>query len=222
MEKIIVVATHPDDETLGCGGTILKHKEIGDEVYWLIITGMREGQGFRRSEISARKKEIEAADKLYRFNDVFQAGLATTRLDQYPISEIIGRVSKVFNKVKPSVIYMPFYGDAHSDHRIVFDATHSCTKMFRYPFIKRVLMMETISETDSCQGMKDLVFIPNYFVDITGFLDKKTRIAKIFGSEMGKHPFPRSEENIKALATLRGSQCGCACAESFMMLKELW
>lgn len=105
--------------------------------------------------------------------------------------------------------------------RIVFEAAHSCTKPFRYPFIKSVFMMETVSETEFASKIKDSIFIANHFVDITDFMERKLAIFMVYRSEGGKHPFPRSAENIKALATFRGANAGCRYAEAFMVMKEI-
>jgi lmbE-like protein len=214
--KILVVAVHPDDETLGCGGTLLKHKHDGDEIYWLICTKMDENSDY----YTTRENEIKQASDAYKFDGVFSLGLNTMRVDEYSMSELISKVSKAINEVKPNIIYLPFKGDVHSDHRKIFEASYSCTKVFRYPFIKKIYMMETLSETEFAPGVKEDAFVPNSFVDISNYLDKKIEIMKIFKSEIEEHPFPRSERNLRALATLRGATCGCEYAESFMLLKE--
>ena len=122
-------------------------------------------------------------------------------------------------EVKPEVIYSLNRSDAHSDHRYLSDAVMSCTKSFRYPFIKKVLMYECISETEFAPAFFEKVFIPNYFVDITKYIDKKLEIMRIFESELGEPPFPRSLENIKALARFRGSSIGFHFAEAFQVVK---
>ena len=215
--KILVVAVHPDDETLGCGGALLKHKHNGDEIYWLTCTKIDEGSDY----YAVRENEIKQASDIYKFDGVFSLGLKTMRVDEYSMSDLIGKISKVINEVEPSIIYLPFKGDVHSDHRKIFEASYSCTKAFRYPFIKKIYMMETLSETEFAPGVKEDAFVPNSFVDISKYLDKKIEIMKIFKSEIEEHPFPRSERNLRALATLRGATCGCEYAESFMLLKEI-
>ena len=137
------------------------------------------------------------------------------------MSELISKISSIINKVKPNIIYLPFKGDVHSDHKYIFDAAYSCTKIFRHPFIKKLYMMETLSETEFSLSTKEDSFVPNVFVDISEFMDKKIELMNIYESEMGEHPFPRSERNIRALATYRGATSGCDYAESFMLLKEI-
>ncbi len=217
MNKILVIAVHPDDETLGCGGTLLRHKADGDEIHWLIGTKTQEINPFYK----IREKEIEKVSKLYDFNSVHNLHLKTMQVDEYTMSELIGKISKVINEVKPNIIYLPFKGDVHSDHRSIFEAAYSCTKSFRYPFIKKIYMIETLSETEFAPSTKEDSFIPNVFVDITDFMNKKLEIMKVFHSEMAEHPFPRSEKNLSALATFRGATAGCEYAESFVLLKEI-
>ncbi|WP_419782410.1 PIG-L deacetylase family protein [Malaciobacter marinus] len=215
--KVLIVAVHPDDETLGCGGTLLKHKANGDEVHWLICTIIDKAHGYYKT----RKKEIEKVSTLYGFDSVHNLRLKTMQIDEYSMSELIGKISKVINEVQPNIIYLPFKGDVHSDHRKIFEAAYSCTKSFRYPFIKKIYMIETLSETEFAPSTKEDSFIPNIFVDISEYMHKKLEIMRVFDSEIAPHPFPRSERNLKALATLRGATCGCEYAESFVLLKEI-
>ena len=216
MNKVLVVAVHPDDETLGCGGALLKHKANGDEIHWLIATEMKESKN-----TSQRNAEIDQVEELYDFDSVHRLELSTTKIDEYSMSELITKISSVVNKVKPNIIYLPFKGDVHSDHKYIFDAAYSCTKSFRYPFIKKIYMMETLSETEYSVSTKEDSFVPNVFIDISEYMGKKIELMNIYESEIGKHPFPRSERNIRALATFRGATSGCNYAESFVLLKEI-
>ena len=219
MKNIIVISAHPDDETLGTGGTLLKHKEKGDEIYWLIVTNVFENQGFSKERIESRQIEIEKVAKYFGFKQVFKLDYPTMTLSSSSLINLVPEISKIFMEVKPEVIYSLNRSDAHSDHRYLSDAVMSCTKSFRYPFIKKVLMYECISETEFAPAFFEKVFIPNYFVDITDFIDKKLEIMRIFESELSDPPFPRSEENIKALARFRGSSVGYHYAEAFQVVK---
>ena len=154
--KILVIAVHPDDETLGCGGTLLKHKANGDEIHWLICTTIDKSHSYYK----IREEEIEKVSKLYNFDSIHNLRLKTMQVDEYSISELINKVSKVINEIKPNTIYLPFKGDVHSDHRKIFEASYSCTKSFRYPFIKKY-MMETLNyETEFFKVQKEDSFIP--------------------------------------------------------------
>ena len=219
MSKVLVVATHPDDETLGAGGFMLRRKAEGHEVYVLNITHMTKDYGYTDEQIDSRNKEIKTMIKMYNLDGYFNLCLKPSGLDGYSEGKLIQEISSVFNNVKPDVIILPYYKDVHSDHRIIFEACYSCTKNFRYPFIKKILMMETPSETDFAYF--ENTFSPNHFVDISGYIDKKVEIAKIFESEILEHPFPRSERNIRAYATIRGAVIGVDSAEAFMLVKAI-
>ena len=216
--NIIVISPHPDDETLGAGGSLLKHKEKGDNIYWINITNIKEEYGYPSNFVRKRQEEIETVINKYKFDDFLDLSLKPTSLGDKDIPIIISRITNFIEKVKPVILYVPFYGDPHSDHRIVFNALTPFFKSFRYPYIKKVLMMEITSETDN-QFVKP--FLPNVFVDISNYIDKKLEIMSIYESEIGEHHFPRSIENIKRLAMYRGSQCNCKYAESFILLKEI-
>jgi len=215
--KVLVLAVHPDDETLGCGGTLLKHKDDNDEIHLLIATSFDKNH----DSYQKREKEIKEVSNQYGFNSVQNLRLKTMRLDDYSMSELIEKISNLIHDIKPNIFYLPFIYDIHSDHRKIFEAAFSCTKSFRYPFLKKIYMMETLSETEFAPSLTQNSFCPNVFVDITKYIEKKIEIMNFYQSEIGKHPFPRSEKNIKALATFRGASCGSEYAESFMLLKEI-
>lgn len=216
MTRILVLAPHPDDETLGCGGTILRHVAAGDEVHWLIATGMTE-PGFTAQRIATRQAEIDSVMTLYGFSALHRLGIQTTQVDRLPISDIVARIGEIFREVEPDTLYLPYHGDAHSDHRILSDAAMSAAKWFRLPCIRTVYAYETLSETNFAH---DAVFAPNVYVDITGHIEGKLNAMSIYESELAPHPFPRSIEAIRALAVLRGSEAGFAAAEAFMLLKD--
>lgn len=215
--KVIIIAVHPDDETLGCGGTLLRHKELGDEIHWLVCTSIDSKHAYYET----RKQELTKVAEMYNFAGTHDLQLKTMQVDEYSMSELVREISQVIQEVQPSVIYLPFKNDVHSDHRKIFEAAYSCTKSFRYPFIKKIYMMETLSETEFSPSTKEDSFIPNVFIDISKYMDKKIEIMKVFSSEISEHPFPRSIKNIEALATYRGATSGCDYAEAFMLLKEI-
>jgi LmbE family N-acetylglucosaminyl deacetylase len=219
-EKTLVIAVHPDDETLGCGGTLLKLKKLNKEIHWLIVTSTKNSKIFGEAFGLKREEEIKKAAAAYRFNSYetleFEAGF----LEEAPKINIVNAISKVIKEIQPDTLFLPFPWDIHKEHQVTFEAAIACTKVFRNNFIKRVFVMETLSETDFAPVPLVNSFIPTHFVDVTGFIEKKIEIMKIFGSEMLPHPFPRSEENVRALSKMRGAQSGFYEAESFMCLKE--
>ncbi len=216
-----VIAVHPDDETIGCGGTLLRHKQSGDSIHWIIMTKATEKEGYTKTVIENREQTIKEVARAYPFDSVHRLNFSTTRLDTYPTSDLVKKINQIFMKIKPSVVILPFCADVHSDHRITFEAAFSCTKTFRNPFIRRILMMETLSETEFSPAMESRTFRPNFFVDISDMINRKLEIASLYDSELKEFPFPRSLENIKALAMFRGAASGSRYCESFMLLKEI-
>jgi N-acetylglucosamine malate deacetylase 1 len=219
MSNIIVVTPHPDDETLGCGGTILKQRALGNNIFWLIITKMDE-QIFDPEIVKKRNFEIEKVKKMYGFDKTIQFSYSAARLDEAPLNDLVSDIGKVFKEIAPNIVYLPYRNDIHSDHKIVYDATMSCTKWFRYPSIEKVFVYETLSETDFIMNTDANGFRPNVFVNISDYIEGKVEIMKIYESEISLHPFPRSESAIRALATLRGAAAGVNAAEAFMLVKE--
>jgi LmbE family N-acetylglucosaminyl deacetylase len=220
-KTILCIAPHPDDETLGCGGSLLRHISEGDAVHWLIVTSITEELDFSKEKIESREQEIKDVAKAYGFRQIHCSRLPTTRLDAVPNSDIVGAVAKVIAEIRPNILYLPYRNDVHSDHAAVFDAAISCSKTFRYPSIRKIYAYETLSETEFGLRPDDPGFKPNLFTDISPWLTKKIEIMRMYLGEMGEFPFPRSEECIRALAVLRGSQAGVQAAEAFMILKEI-
>lgn len=220
-KHILVAAPHPDDETMGCGGTLLKEKANGARLHWLIFTEMVLDAGYSAERIKVREKEIAAVTKAYGFDSVHRLGYPTAALDTVPIGEIVQKVASVFLEATPADVYVPFPGDAHTDHRIAFDCTLSCTKWFRAPYLRRVLAYEALSETDIIRRPGGPDFVPNLYEDISGQADEKLRILNLFGEEIGEAPFPRSEAIVRAKHQTRGAEAGFEAAEAFMLLKEV-
>ena len=217
--NVLVISPHPDDETLGCGGALLSHRNSGDSIYWLICTNISNDVGWTEEAICDRQKEIDLVRSEYGFKEIFNLGLLTTKVDLTPFSDLVKSFSDIFLIVKPEVVYTPFIHDVHTDHQIIGKSIQSIIKWFRFPFIKKVLMYETLSETEF-NFMRGNTFRPNVFVDISDFLQQKIKIMKIYKSELGTHPFPRSKKTIESLAYLRGSQSGFKAAEAFELIFE--
>ncbi len=209
--NVLIIAVHPDDETIGCGGTIFHHKEKGDVVNCLFITEGNEIQ----------KKTISKLKDFYQFDNTYSLGLPEIILDDISLSEIIPLISKVFKESNANIIYLPNRSDPHSDHRKTFDACQACIKSFRYPSVKKVMMIDVISETDFAPALPENIFIPHVFVDISNYMDKKIHALNFFKSELFEAPFTRSIDTMKAYNRYRGSQINVMYAESFMLLKEI-
>lgn len=213
-----MVSPHPDDETLGAGGTILRHISEGNQVFWLNITTIPNNGRYPQNMIDRRKAQLEEIEKFYGFSEVHHLSMPATELDNMDSVNAIDAISTVIKEIKPEAMILPDYNDVHSDHKRVFEWCYSCSKVFRYPYIRQIFTMEILSETDF--GGID-AFFPNYFVDITPFLERKIQALRIYDTEMDIPPFPRSEENVRALATIRGSMAGVRYAEAFRLIKSI-
>lgn len=220
MKKVLFVSAHPDDETIGCGGTILFHKNKGDEIYWLILTNVNEKFGWDNRIVTKRQNEIDKVSKIYGFKNVIKLDFPTTKLDSVPYSDLIIEVSQALNNIEPEIIYLPNHSDVHTDHQITFKVLFACTKSFRYPFVKKVLMYETLSETEFAPAIIENVFIPNVYIDISKYFGKKIEAMKIYSSEIMPDNFPRSLNAIECLAGYRGSRICVKYAECFMLIFE--
>ena len=217
--KVMVISPHPDDETLGAGGTLLRAKKEGNKIYWLNMTSMKENLGYTVESIDGRRRQIQEIRQFYQFDDVLDLQLASTKLEQYDSAKIIREISSFVSKIQPDTIILPDYNDAHSDHKCTFDWGYACTKVFRHPYVKCIVTMEIPSETDV--GKPANPFIPGLYVDISNYIDKKKEAIKIYRTELGEHPFPRSLENIEAHAIVRGASAGVMYAEAFRVIKMI-
>lgn len=211
MNRVVVIAVHPDDETLGCGGTILKFLSQGDEVHCILVTKGNDEQA----------RLWERAKNVYRFTSVIELDFPEMELMDISLNKLIPPISDGIRKIQPNILIIPNRSDAHSDHRTIFNAVASCTKAFRYPFIEQVLMMEVVSETDFALPLPEGQFIANYFVDISAEFESKQRILKIYESELLPYPQTRNMSTISALNRYRGSLINTEYAEAFMSLKTI-
>lgn len=219
MRKVMVVSPHPDDEVLGAAGTLLHYKAQGYQLIWVNMTNMKEEYGYDAKRIQVRYDEIEQVKGFLGIDVFFDLSLKPAGLDTYDTSEIILHLAQILNAEKPEVLILPYEHDIHSDHRIVFNWFYSLCKSFRHPYIRKVMCMEILSETDFANPMNG--FVPNVFVDISPYLKLKLDAMTIYKSELGVSPFPRSLKNIKALASLRGGNAGVEYAEGFKLVKEI-
>lgn len=210
-KKICVIAVHPDDETLGCGGTILKHLRNRDEVHCIFVTG-----GNKSQEVM-----IEQVSSIYGFSSVHCLGFQELTLQDISLNQLIPSFASLFSKIEPQILYIPNRSDIHSDHKAVFHAVSACTKLFRYPFIEQILMCEVISETDFALGLPEAVFIPNYYVDISDTFQEKLNIMSLYQSEMLPYPMTRNQNAMTSLNRYRGSLINCEYAEAFMSIKTI-
>ncbi len=216
--KTLIISPHPDDETLGAGGAILNRvSKKNNSVYWLILTHMQKPE-YDNIQINKRDKQIKIIKKFFKFKKIFNLGYKPGSLDVVPKTKLVKEISNVIYSIKPQEIFIPHANDVHSDHQILSKIISTCTKSFRFDFIRKIFSYETLSETNFILKKKDR-FTPNYYEDITKQLNKKLKALKVYKSEIKKFPFPRSLKAVEALARLRGSEINTKAAEAFDLLK---
>ena len=215
--NIMVISPHPDDETLGAGGTLLRLKQEGQQIFWLNITNVTQDSPGDTSFYTVRQRQIRQIRQFYQFNGFHDLSLPPCTLSCMDENELIGKIGTYFSAVQPDWVILPDPEDAHSDHKAVYNACMSCTKVFRYPYIKKVTTMEILSESDFSKN--GTAFSPNYFVDISATLDDKLNAMKIYDTELDGVPFPRRLDTLQALATVRGAASGARYAEAFRIIK---
>lgn len=217
--RVLVVSPHPDDETLGAGGTLLRLKEENHQIYWLNITDVSEECGWDAEFVEKRTKQIKKICQFYGFEKSYNLKFPPAQLEKMGMGELIGQINQCINDIQPQWIILPDYNDAHSDHKIVFECCMACTKSFRCSSVRRITTMEILSETNF--GKPYDKFEPTFYVDISNVLEKKIEAMEIYDSEIGEHPFPRSKVAINSLAMLRGIEAGVVAAEAFRTIKEI-
>lgn len=218
MRRLLVISPHADDETLGAYGFVDNWIKQGNDAYWLNVSTMKEEYGFSFNQVTNRFEEIEKVKNLTGYKEIINLGLKPAGLKEYSENKIISSIKEVFEKIKPEIVILPYPFDAHSDHKVVYDCAIACTKTFRAPYVKKILCMEILSETNFASK----VFNPNLFVGITEEqLTKKIDIMSVYSSEIKPPPFPRSKEAIKSQACFRGSACNQTYAEAFLIVKEI-
>ena len=218
MKKIIfVIAPHPDDEVLGCGGTLLRLNNEGAEIHWVIVTKM--GKEYSKTEKKNRQNLIKDISKKFNFFKVHQLSYLSGEISDKSMKNMIINFSNLIRNFSPSIIFMPFYGDVHSDHRIIANAVISASKPFRAKSVKTLLAYEVPSETNF--AYKDF-FQPKIYYDISNYIDEKINILKLYKIELAQHPFPRSLESSRNLAKIRGSESNNLYAEAFHVIKMIF
>jgi len=215
--KVLVIAPHPDDEVLGCGGTIAKHAKQGDEVYLCIVTKAYTPE-WSEEFIKNRPKEIEKANKILGIKKTYFLDYPTVKLDTIPQKELNEAISKVVNEVKADILYLPHKGDVNKDHRLVFESALVATRPINHK-IKKILSYECLSETEWGQPIEP--FTPNVYVDISDTIKTKIEAMTAYESEIKPYPHPRSLEMINILAKMRGGGVRLDAAEAFVLIREV-
>jgi LmbE family N-acetylglucosaminyl deacetylase len=219
--KILILAPHPDDEVLGCGGTILKHTSRGDDAHLCIATRAYPPL-WPEDELKTRKEEVLTVSKILGIGKTHFLDFPTAKLDTIPQKELVDTINHIINDVKPEVVYIPHKGDVNKDHRLIFEAASVAVRPKPGSEIKKVLAYETLSETEWSAPFPENAFCPQLFVDISETLEVKLKAMQGYRSELKEFPHPRSLEAISALARIRGTSIGVEAAEAFMIVREIW
>mgnify|MGYP000097488004 FL=1 len=224
-KRILVLAPHNDDETLGVGASMAKHVDRGDEVFVSILTSIGEDNPVmkpNKPEIRAEtKKAMEILGVDYK--NVIYRDLPNVLLHDEPMYKVNKVVVDVVKEVEPDILYIPFINDLHKDHReIVYAAqvaARTCTEFGRK--IKEVLMYETLSETHWNIECTEGGFLPNVYNEIYDYLDIKLKAVRAYKSQLKHFPDVRSIDALKSLAIFRGAISGMRAAEAFMLVRKL-
>ncbi len=227
-KKVLIVAAHPDDEVLGCGGTIARLAREGNTVYTLIlgegITSRddRRDRGKRVWEIKELKKQVERAGKILSIKNSFVFDFPDNRFDTVPLLDIIKTIEKIKKRVNPDVVFTHHHGDLNMDHQITFKAVMTAFRPLKGERTREILCFETPSSTEWNTSSPLNYFMPDYFVDISRTLKAKIKALKEYKSEAGTFPHPRSPEAVEIAAKNRGVQVGTTAAEAFKVVRIIY
>ena len=217
-KRVLVVAPHPDDETLGAGGTIAKFSAQGDEVFVLIVSGHLPPL-YSREDYEITVSEAHSAFDLLGVAKFEFLEIPATMIGDQPLHEVNGRISKIFNEFNPNMVLCP-YPDRHIDHRLVFESVMVATRPVGVgKDIEIVAAYETLSETHWNAPHIEPNFTPNWVVDITNHIDKKLEAMKCYESQISDFPNPRSIQAVEALAKFRGTQAGFGYGEGMHIIR---
>lgn len=226
-KNILIVASHPDDEVLGVGGTAARHADEGDRVHVLI---MAEGSTSRDDQrdskahgqaIDALKQAARAAADCLGTEPPRFAGLPDNRMDQLDLLDIVKHVEAVVNDVDPRIVYTHHGGDLNLDHRLTHQAVLTACRPLPGTKVEAVYCFETLSSSEWATPEIGRPFIPCHFVDIGKQLEKKREALGCYKQEMRAFPHSRSIENVEHLARFRGGCVGLDAAEAFAVARQL-
>jgi len=225
-KNILVIAAHPDDEVLGCGGTLSKFSKIGYKINVAFFSDGVSARNFKNTktvnEILKRKKSCQKAAKILGIKKIDFFELPDNQFDTVPLLKIVKLVEELIKKYSPSIIFTHYDNDLNIDHRTISKAVMTATRPYPKSPVKKLLFFEIPSSTEWNFSSKPKNFSPNYFVEIDKNLKTKIKAIKCYSQELRKWPHPRSLEGIKNLAKIRGAACGSKTAESFILAREIF
>lgn len=215
-ERILVIAAHPDDEALGCIGTLYRHIEKGDSVSIMLMTdGVSSRGSVREKDYATRKDGFSKATKIFPYTKTRQLNFPDNAMDTVPFLDIAKKIESFIEEVSPTIVYTHYAEDLNIDHRLTYQAVMTACRPTPGQCVKAIFSFEVLSSTEWSASSK--TFSPNYYVKIDDFLDKKMSYIDCYSHEMRPSPHSRSYENIKALALFRGSTVGVNAAEAFIL-----
>ena len=225
--QVLVVSAHPDDEVLGCGGTIARHADLGDRVQILVVAeGSTSRQQKRdvaraRDELSALAKAAQTAGSILGAAGVELLDLPDNRLDSLNRLDLIKRIEECVERHKPECVYVHHAGDVNIDHRRLHEAVVTACRPTPGQPVRRLLSYEVASSTEWQPPGSAPAFQPNWFVDITAQWARKQQALEAYAAEMRLWPHARSIKALEHLARWRGAQVGVEAAEAFCLLRQL-
>ncbi|MGL5873564.1 MAG: PIG-L deacetylase family protein [Xenococcaceae cyanobacterium] len=219
--KILVIAPHPDDEVLGVGGTIARLTNEGNEVYVAIVTKACPPD-FSEEDGEIDRREAIAAHRVLGVKETFFMSFPAARLDAIAHGDLNRELCTLCQKLEPDTLYIPFNGDIHLDHQKVFLSALVAARPNHNKAPKFIYAYETLSETNWNAPYLTPNFVPNTFVDISAHLETKIQAMQMYASQIKPFPNERSEESLRALATLRGSTVSCFAAEAFVLIRAIF
>lgn len=214
--KVLVVAAHFDDELLGLGATLIKHKEQGDDIYICICTtGLSDKWSKEYTDLQLQ--QAKKIDQELGVSQRFLCNFEPAELNTLPFGDINKMVNDIVDKVGPDLIYTHYWDDVNRDHKIVFEAVMVSTR----PINTKVAV--SCFETPSSSEWGYSSFKPNKYVAFNeDILEQKVKLFEIYESEVKVYPHPRSRENLYNLASVRGSEISEHYAEAFIIVKDYW
>ncbi len=224
--RILVIAAHPDDEILGCGGTMAKFVDQGKEVSVLIlgegITSRSTGdQSTNRNRTKLLRNSCIEANQILGVTNLIFENLPDNRLDTLPLLDIVKKIEETISKIKPHIVFTHHSSDLNIDHSITHRATLTACRPTGDISIEELYAYEVPSSTEWSFNQFHPNFQPNFFNDISGTLDKKIEAMKMYRSELRKFPHPRSVEILRATAMKWGSMAGLKAVEAFQLIFKI-
>lgn len=213
-DKLYIIAAHPDDEILGCGGTIIKFKEKYD-ISVVFMTNGTSARGKNKKDEDIRKKACLDLFKFLKLKKPIFMNFPDNKMDSVPLLQIIRKLERIIKKEKPKIIFTHCSECLNIDHRITFQAVMTACRPLKNCSVKKILSFEILSSTEWSKFRKS--FEPNYFIDISSTFKKKLIAMKFYKKELRKYPHSRSLKAIESLARYRGISCGVNYAEGFFV-----